>query len=228
MTPEECLQDYQTKMGIELGFIYHNLEQTHIWNKKVFCQHKALYSTSKSRVDLMNRCAPEFFHMLSYVFFDSMVLGTVKLFDPASQNNGKYQNISFHTLAELVNDERKRFISDQISTIIEQIESLKARRHKQIAHFDKLVHETLDYVKVDLKMISDIHLVIEQILNKIKVDYTNTTMLFKSLEKNQAYTILLYHLQNSLRYENHLFDLEYKGEEIDRHPNDEISKKYKI
>lgn len=226
MTSAELLDQYQSAMGNDLGFIFHSLEKTHIWNKRVFTQFKELYSVLQTRVDLMNRCAPEFFHMLSYVFLDSIVLGTIKLFDPASTKNGKEQNISFYKLAELLGDDQ--FILEKVIDLKPQLDLLKKRRDKQIAHMDELTHKNLDYVNINIKMISEVHHIEEQILNKLRKQYLKAEILYNPPKTESMYISILKHLQNSLRYKKHLFSLAENGQEVNWNPDDEISKIYRI
>lgn len=114
-----------------------------LWNEIVHLhnnweQYQKLYSHSKSRVQVLNACAPAFFAVTQVVLLRETILGISRLTDPPRQ--GGYDNL---TLDFLLSDPRlsdQEELREELKEAIEKAKSeagpIRSRRNKTLAHLD--------------------------------------------------------------------------------------------
>jgi len=97
-----------------------------------------LYGASPERIDLLNRTAPTFFAMLQSILLNDVQLTLSKLADPAT--TFKRPNLTLETLLHgitgLPEPQLATKLTPVLATYRAACEKVKARRNKDIAHFD--------------------------------------------------------------------------------------------
>ena len=97
-----------------------------------------LYGASPERIGLLNRTAPTFFAMLQGIWLNDVQLTLSKLADPAA--TFKRPNLTLETLLQGVSALPEPQLATKLMPLLAQYrtacEKVKARRNKDIAHFD--------------------------------------------------------------------------------------------
>jgi hypothetical protein len=100
--------------------------------------YNQLYGESAARIDLLNRTAPTFFALLQGILLNDVQLTLSKLADPAATL--KHPNLTLETLLQRVGKLPEPELAAQLTPLLERYQtacaSVKARRNKDIAHFD--------------------------------------------------------------------------------------------
>jgi AbiU2 len=102
---------------------------------EIYCD---LYGASPERIGLLNRTAPTFFAMLQGILLNDVQLTLSKLADPAA--TFKRPNLTLETLLHGVSGLPERQLATKLTPLLANYraacERVKARRNKDIAHFD--------------------------------------------------------------------------------------------
>ena len=99
---DEVRTGYVSKMGTELGELFHALSSELQWIYWKWCQYRTLFGDKPSRVDLLNDAASLFFRIVQDVFFEDTVLGIARLVGPP-KSVGK-PNLAITRLKEQISD----------------------------------------------------------------------------------------------------------------------------
>src|SRR5438093_1029198 len=81
-TAEEVEQRYVEAMGSELGRLFSRLFNECVWLHIKWQEYVALFGKDESRVDLLNKAAPGFFHVVQETLWDDLLLHIFRLTDP--------------------------------------------------------------------------------------------------------------------------------------------------
>jgi hypothetical protein len=100
--------------------------------------YRDLYGSSPERIGLLNRTAPGFFAILQGILLNDVQLTLSKLADPAM--TFKRPNLTLETLFEAIKGLPEPQLATTLTPLLAnyraECEKVKARRNKDIAHFD--------------------------------------------------------------------------------------------
>jgi hypothetical protein len=80
-TEPQLKQRYRDVMGNELGEVFHNLMQEAAFLHLKWNEYLALFGTGPERVDLLNKAAPGFFHLVQDSWWDDLLLHVSRMTD---------------------------------------------------------------------------------------------------------------------------------------------------
>ena len=133
--PNEILEEYKAKYGLELGEVVYLLRNDHADLRLTYKQYRMLFGTNKERVDLLNRHGGSFFFNVERQFWNSCLLSLCRMTDPAKQ--GKKENLTLFSLEEHIED---KMLSSEVASLVLQAkkasEFARERRNKRIGHSD--------------------------------------------------------------------------------------------
>src|SRR5437868_4579391 len=81
VTADEAKTEYISKMGSDLGEVYHHLWQEVAFVHRKWNEHVELFGMKPSRIDLMNEAAPAFFRMIQDSLWEDTLLHIARLTD---------------------------------------------------------------------------------------------------------------------------------------------------
>ncbi len=211
---KELKQEHVEALGEELGRVYHELWQELArlygkWNEFV-----ELYGTKPSRVELLNKSAPNFFKIVQDGMWENILIHIARLTDKP-KTLGK-QNLTALNLSELVSSELK----EQLIPIIEELKVntnfCRDWRNRKYAHKDldlalktnakPLKKASRDKVKLALESLA-------KVLNTVSYFYLNSTTSFHmKLGGSRGAADLLYFLDKGLRAEEERMERIKNGE----------------
>ena len=124
------------KLGADLGTEYSALWQ-HIANVHIkWSEYKELYGTSPTRIDLLNRAAPNFFGKIQKTLWNEVLLLICQLTDPPKI--GKRKNLTILRLPELI---KESALGSAVEAKVKEAESnstfCRDWRNRHIAHLDR-------------------------------------------------------------------------------------------
>jgi len=136
-TADEAKADNIAQMGEPLGELYSALWQAiatvHIYWK----EYVELFGTKPDRIDLLNRAAPAFFHMLQDELWHASLLRISRLTDPPKTGNAARQNLTIQALPALINDAAlKARVTRLVAESVAEAEFCRDWRNRRIAHND--------------------------------------------------------------------------------------------
>src|SRR5262245_23634721 len=138
LTAEESKKENIAKMGEPLGSLYSALWQ-HLaltyghWNEYV-----ELYGTKETRIELLNRAAPQFFRMVQDELWEMFLLHLSRVTDPAYSFGSKNKpNLSVQALAEHIADAKLRAeVGKAVADALKATAFARDWRNRHIAHKD--------------------------------------------------------------------------------------------
>lgn len=134
-SPEEIRADNVQRMGDSLGSqfsaLWQELSNIHVeWQEYV-----VLFGTSPERIELLNKAAPAFFHMIQERFWDVTLLSISRFTDP-SMMAGR-ANLTVTSLPALISDtELKAKVQSLVDIAKEKTAFCRKLRNRRIAHND--------------------------------------------------------------------------------------------
>src|SRR6266567_1507651 len=102
LSPEEVKEQYLSAMGVELGPLYHYLNNECTILHLDWAEFKELFATSQDRIELLNESAPGFFSNFQGILWEMVLLRIARLMDPASSGGKGKENASLAALERLV------------------------------------------------------------------------------------------------------------------------------
>ena len=137
-TAEEAKKANIEKMGEPLGSLYSVLWQEVAAIHFHWKEYVELFGSKPGRIDLLNRAAPTFFHMLQEELWENALLHLARLTDPAnSQGNAARSNLSIQVLPALINDPKlKAEVAKLVAEEVTQTAFCRDWRNRHIAHRD--------------------------------------------------------------------------------------------
>jgi len=168
--------------------------------------YRQLYGTSEARVNVLNRSAGTFAHVLQDVLLDDVQLGLAKLGDPATTRiqGATVENLTLRNLCQLVT--ASGAIVTELPPLLATYDNacIKARerRNKRIAHFDM---QTMLKAKASLRGPSreEIELALKavrSVMNRISLHFTGTQTAYELIVLDSDGDSLIGTLKRGLRY----------------------------
>ena len=112
----EAKKEYMEKMGEELGELYNGLWQEVATLHGDWEEYVVLFGTKPSRIDIMNKTAPDFFNMLQRTWLENTMLHISRLTDNAIVCGKK--TLSVKSLSELIVDENLKI---KVNLLVENV-----------------------------------------------------------------------------------------------------------
>jgi hypothetical protein len=136
-TAVEAKADNIVEMGEPLGELYSALWQAVATVHVYWKEYVELFGSKPERIDLLNRAAPAFFHMLQEELWELALLRISRLTDPAKTGRAGRLNLTIQALPGLISDAT---LKAQVTKLVEDavIETAFYRdwRNRRIAHSD--------------------------------------------------------------------------------------------
>lgn len=151
LTDSERLADYVAKMGPQLGFLYHELEEEVDWLQHKWNEFSELFVKEPKQIELLNTVASNFFYMLHKLMFEDALLHLCRLTDPAETKIrvGKRvdirKNLTVMALADAISDSvLKAWVTARVLQIKKDCQFAREPRNRRLAHADlgSLVNNT--------------------------------------------------------------------------------------
>jgi len=168
--------------------------------------YRQLFGTNETRLEIINKTTPSFFVMYQDMFFDYITLELSKLTDPA--DFGKYKNLSFYYLLELLQGEISEEFNKMLKDILDELKSVtilfRNRRNKLVAHRDLETIGKKNEYGISRQSVEDALTVVGKYLNEIDSHFFNTTTMYKEFitDLKDDGTALLINLAKSLAYDD--------------------------
>ncbi len=130
----EVKQEYQDKLGVEFGTIFHALVNNWCWGTITIRELRILTRAEDAKP--LRAIMGGFLLHVQWVFWENLILLVSKLTDPVSSGKGK-DNLTILKLPELCEDaELHCEVSSRVNTAIESGEFARDWRNRVIAHTD--------------------------------------------------------------------------------------------
>jgi len=131
----------QSALGVpEIDDVWRSIDYEVSWLHGRWAIYRQLYGTSEARIDMLNRSAGTFAHMLQDVLLDDVQLGLAKLGDPATTRvkGAAVENLTLSNLCQLVTaaGTLATELPLLLATYADASANARERRNKRIAHFD--------------------------------------------------------------------------------------------
>jgi len=135
-TAAEVRAGHIAAMGQELGEFFYAATNELIWMHWRWNQHRTLFGEKQSRVDLLNKTAPLFFHILHKVLFEDTLLAIARLV--GSPESFRKPNLSIQRLPRLLtlNRNLNKELNGLVQTAVKVSQFAVDWRHRHIAHRD--------------------------------------------------------------------------------------------
>lgn len=221
-TAAEAKADHIAKMGQGLGHIYDALWQEIAWLYTKWGEYVALFGTSESRIDLLNKAAPAFFRVVQDSLWEDILLHIARLTDPP-RSAGK-QNLSFQALAQFTDTSA---IASQVAQLtakaLESSAFARDWRNRKLAHRD--LNLALGQIAEPLApasraQVKECLASLAAILNVVSEHYLDSSTMFDVETSHAGAESLLYCIDDGLRYEDERTERfrrgEYRSDDLER------------
>jgi len=200
VTADEARTEYISKMGRDLGEVYH-----HLWQEVAFVHQKwdeyvELFGTKPSRIDLMNEAAPAFFRMIQDSLWEDTLLHIARLMD--RPEIARKDTLTILRLPQLADNA----IADQLAAAVEtaNVACAFARdwRNRRIAHNDLLLMTKRSATPLAPASRDDVRKALDSlvaVLDVVSRHYTGSTNLLKGTGTPEGAVALLHVLQDGVR-----------------------------
>jgi hypothetical protein len=190
-----------TQMGKSLGDQFNAL-----WQEVASIHHKwhqfvVLYGTKPSRIELLNRTAGSFFHVVQQSLWDDTLLHLARLTD--KPNSGRTRdNLTVQSLPDLITDPSARAATEQaVAAALTATKFCRDHRNRRIAHRDLAL--ALNTAAAPLEpagkaLVNNALDAVGQVLNVVQGHYMESTTLFRETISSADAEGLLYFLHDGL------------------------------
>ena len=197
----------QSALGVPaIDDVWRAIDYEVTWLHGRWAIYRQLYGTSAARVDILNRSAGTFAHMLQDVLIDDVQLGLAKLGDPAISRvkGAAVENLTLANLCQLIT--ASGILAAELPALLTAYDAACAkareRRNKRIAHFDL---ETMLRSKASLLGPSreEIEVALEAlrcVMNRIALHFTDTQTAYDLVVLDSDGDSLIATLKRGLRY----------------------------
>jgi len=199
-------------MGKELGELFHVMSSELVWIHWRWKQYRTLFGEKQSRIDLLNKAAPLFFHIVRNVLFEDTLLAIARLVGSPRSSNKPNVTVERFTLLVDLN------LRSEVSSLIQKAKASAAFavdwRHRRLAHRDldlslkrsklALAPATRERVEVSLSALRDV-------MNRIEVKYCNAATIYTSPAPGDA-EALLYVIRDGLQWDRDRCERLKRGE----------------
>ena len=168
-------------MGSALGELYDILYNQVAWVHIKWKEHRALFGTSKERIDFLNEAAPVFFASLQSTLWDDVLLHLCRLTDP-EKSAGK-PNLTIKCLPPLISDADLRLKVERLLKLANEKTAFARRwRNRRLAHREFPAAITADLESLTPGSRHDVEEAlssIRSVLNCIEVHYMKSSVLYE-------------------------------------------------
>lgn len=187
---DEVFEDYKSKMGNELGTLFHHCRQQFLATTILWDQYVTVFG-NKDRVKLFNAAGGSFAFNVHWQFLNGVVLGIARLLDPPA--TGKSENLTLSRLRNMCDCS----LSDQLGSILDKIgcqtATVRDLRNKVIAHNDLVkVTSTAESIEYDSRAnITSILTNILSFLNVVERHHMGSTTYIMPMGNSDALAHLI-------------------------------------
>jgi AbiU2 len=202
-TEEEVKQDHIAKMGPDLGpqfsALWLRVVKAHVY----WGEFLEMFSTKPERLEVMNRAAPAFFHMLQGELGQSILLHLSRITD--KQETGRQKNLTIRNLPGLITDAAvKAQVQGLVDDALAKTEVCRAHRNSLIAHDDLLLAlNDSDARSLDPATKADVDAALKaigEVLRVVNLHFTDSDMMFDlGNPRVEGFVDLLYVMNDGLK-----------------------------
>lgn len=197
-TPDQVKAEYIRVMGDQLGPLYAALWQEVAGLHMKWAEFVTLFGTKPSRIELLNKVAPEFFSIVQNALWENVLLHITRLTDP--QKSGRKQNLSILSMNELIDHpETKATAGDLANKALAATTFCRDWRNRRIAHRDldlALANGAVPLELASREKVRDGLKALAAVLNTVESHYAGSTTYFEF--KSDSALSLLYVLDDGL------------------------------
>jgi hypothetical protein len=167
--------------------------------------YKQLFAGSKRRVDLLNKCASNFFFYIQNILSDDIFIYLSKLTDKPSSRNG-LENLSLCRLQSQLTKHGNQELAEKNSAILSNLQSkvlpIREWRNKKLSHSDLKINLTPNVLpNIPWQLIEEALSLVRDYLNTIEQHYNNGEIDYADSNMNDDADSLVAYLGYGLRYE---------------------------
>ena len=198
-TEDQIRNEVVAAMGAPLGDLYFALYKEVVWLHLKWKDFRALFASSREKVDLLNRVAPDFFGNLQRMMFEDALMHLCRLTDPP-QSMG-HDNL---TLQRLPNSIMVPALCNQVQSNVDvakqQTQFARDWRNRALAHRELPQPTGLQpLAPANLRSVEDALEKIRETMNCIEQHYQASLVNYAaSVEPLGGVESLLRHLKKSL------------------------------
>lgn len=200
-TADEALAENIKVMGEELGANYSALWQETAQLHMFWSEFVTLYGEKDSRVDILNRAAPRFFHMIQDMLWEATMLHISRLTD-SPKSSGR-ANLTIMKLPDLISNADTR---SRISSLAQAAKSKSAFcrdwRNRRLAHRDLNLALEQDSIPLEPATVKKTREAIEAIaatLNGVAFHFKDTETVFSHPSRAKGAVALLCILDDGIK-----------------------------
>jgi len=203
-TAEEAKAQYVAKMGVALGNQFAALWQE-LANLYLKCnEFIELFGTKPSQIELLDKAASGFFHMIQGVMWEDLLPHLARIADPPNSLKRKDKaNLTIQNLPALVADETtKTAVSRLVATAVGKTSFCREWRNRHIAHRDlalALEQPAAPLPEADIAQVKEALEAFASVLNAVQQRYMDATTAFAAIASLRGATSLLYALDDADR-----------------------------
>jgi AbiU2 len=178
-------------MGEALGTQFHLLWQEVAWLYKKGGEYVELYGSKPTRVELLNKTAPEFFGIIQGVLWEEVLLHIARLTD--EPKSGRNKNLTIQNLPDLVDALLKCVLQQMVDKALNLRRFCRDWRNRHIAHRDldlAINKEASPLEPASRKQVNEALRAIVNVLNAVDVHYTESESHFLNPTKQGAVQLL--------------------------------------
>jgi hypothetical protein len=165
--------DYIKPIDPDLKTCFEELWNEIVWLHVKWINFRQVYAVSEEEIKLLNKVAPEFFHIVQELFLTDVVLTISRLTDPKKTRNR--ENLTFERLVHEIDAQKHSGLFTEclndLKTINHKCKPFRERRNRIIAHTDLLTAVDVDSNPVpgfSRLMVEEALEAIRQLMNRIQ------------------------------------------------------------
>lgn len=214
---EEFEKKNVAKMGNPLGSQFSALWQEVAVVHLNWKEYVELFGRKPQRVDMLNRAAPMFFHMVQNEIWEATLLHLARLTDP-SKSAGR-ENLTIRNLPALINDAATRTTVEKlIEVALKATEFCRDWRNRRIAHRDlrlALNEPTSELAEGSRARVNEALRAIAEVLNAVQGHYMDAFTPFDFAARHNGAITLLHLIYRGLEANKAREDRILRGELLD-------------
>jgi hypothetical protein len=193
----------------DLADVYEGLYQEVSWLHAKWKIYQQVFGVSEEQIELLNRIAPAFFHIIQDVLQDEIALSLSRLTDPAQTGFGRAarDNLTLTRLIDTLRVTEPIDFCDSISASIAEIQAqcwpFRDLRNRTIAHADlsTALHYHPDPLPgISRKMIGDVLTLISNLLNRVLARFESAEVRYSDVVMQGAGDSVIYYLRRAEEY----------------------------
>lgn len=207
LSAEELKIKHIEQMGEDLGSLFQELWNEVAWLNLKWNEYLVLFghddpNKGKSRIGLLNKSASTFFGIVQKALWENILLHIACITDD-SRTCGK-DNLSIKRLKDIVHQEIKEIIAEQISEVEEKTSFCRDWRNRHIAHRDfnlAMGEKVKPLEKASRKKVQDALEDIAKVMNTVSMHYAGMELRFNLIPVQNGAESLLYVLDDGIKAE---------------------------